>query len=246
MNRILQVDNKFFVLLTPNYVSITPNNTPYELSYVSNPNLNPDYTSNPSMELLLGNFTDENIRNFSVLPFNTLNDAMTLAFRYSPIDWNKLVSIHEDSFHFISNHIKNIIDHGNHIVYFEPHFMSPLEIKETMFNRVLNMGKRYSLYYNMSDIICFNIVSPTTGNLANLVNVLKNSPKLNIKKIVETPTHLKLIGYTPVGTVYEIRIWADLLYQWAKRIYVYKLEPELYLNDLNTLIEKQKLIDNNL
>jgi hypothetical protein len=82
MNRILQYDNKFRVLITPSYVS------------------------SPSMELILGNWNDEHLKGFHVLEFKTLADAMDLAFKYPSIDWNKLVNIHRDAYKIITSSVK--------------------------------------------------------------------------------------------------------------------------------------------
>jgi len=223
MNRILQVsDNKFLVLLTPNYVS------------------------NPSFELLLDNFSDENIRNCKIVEFPTMESAMELAFKYPSIDWNKLVLIHEDAFHSLRQIIKQVLEHGNYVVELDSHLMSPREAKEAMFNRVMILGNRFNLYYDMNDIICINIINPWTKNLLALTNILKNIPELRIKKIFQTKTHIKLIGLNDVGTVYEIRLWTDLLAQWARRLYIHKLNPELFLSELPRIMHDQKIIDDGI
>jgi len=219
MNRILQTNNSFQVLVTPSYVTA------------------------PSMELMLGAWSDEHLRGYNIISFSTLQDAMDLAFQYPPVDWNKLVSVHEDSFRVISQAVKRILQNGNFIVDVDYHLMDPTEIKETMFKRVSHFGERYNLFYNANDVICINIINPWTKTLNELVTILKIIPDLRIKKIYRTKTHITLLGLTDVGTTYEIRLWNTVMAQWARWIYTNKLEPMKYAYMINQLIATQKQID---
>jgi hypothetical protein len=220
MNRILQNNNKFQVLTTPSYVSA------------------------PSMELMLGAWSDEHLRGYKIVSFTSLQDAMDLAFKYPPINWNKLVNIHEDSFRIITNSVKKNLQQRNFIVEIDNHLMNPSELKETMFKRIEHLGERYNLYYNANDVICINIINPWTKNLYEITTLLKNIPELRIKKIHKSKTHITLIGLTDVNTTYEIRLWTTLMAQWARWIHMNKLEPQQYFYMINQIIETQKNVDN--
>lgn len=219
MNRILQNNNSFQVLVTPSYVSA------------------------PSMELMLGAWSDEHLRGYNIVSFPTMQDAMDLAFQYPPIDWNKIVSIHEDSFRVISQSVKKILQYGNFIVDVDYHLMDPSELKETMFKRVEHFGERYNLFYNSNDVVCINIINPWTKTLNEIANLLKTLPALRIKKIYKTKTHITLLGLTDVGTTYEIRLWTTVLAQWARWVYTNKLDPMKYAYMIDKLIATQKQVD---
>jgi len=219
MNRILQVGNKYLVLITPVYIS------------------------NASMELLLGNFLDEKISGYHVVSFSNLQDAMDLAYKFPMIDWNKLVNLHIDSYHVITNAIRIALSNSNYMVEFDSHLNDPTKIKEIMFKRVIHHGQRFSLFYDMNDIISINIINPWTQNIIEISKLLKVLPELRIKKVIKTKTHIKLIGTTDADTTYEIRLWTSLIAQWVRQIYNNNLDPKLYANILEQNIEKQKIID---
>jgi hypothetical protein len=221
MNRILRVNDNYKVLVTPTY------------------------TTNPSFELMIGNWTDEKLVNYKVYTFNNLQDAMDLAFNYPPIDWNKLITIHKDNYNKITHRIHDQLQSGNFIVEVDSHLMNPTELKETMFKRVEKYGKRFNLLYNANDIICINIINQWTNNLIEISNVLKNDTFLRIKNVIKTPTHIKLIGLTDFGTPYEICLWTSLISQWARWILKNNLNPYLYMDNLNKLIQEQQIIDKN-
>lgn len=220
MNRILQVDNGFQVLVTQHYVS------------------------NPSFELMLGNWTDAKMQNYKIYQFTTFQDAMDLAFSLPPIDWNKIVSLHEDAFHTITSSIKKTLQYGSFIVETDSRLLNPTELKETMFRRVAQNGVRFSLFYDMNDVICINIINPWTNNLVEISNILKAVPDLRINKVIKTKTHIKLIGLTDVDTVYEIRLWTSLMAQCVRWIFNNNLDKRSYVQSVESTIQKQKIIDN--
>ena len=76
-----------------------------------------------------------------------------------------------------------------------------------------------------------------------MANLLKVIPKLHIKKIIRTKTHLTLIGRTDVDTVYEIRLWTSMIAQWARWIHINNLNPSAYIGMLSQIIAKQRIID---
>lgn len=221
MNRVLKIDDKFQVLCTPSF------------------------TSHASFEMQLNNWTDAKLRGYKVVEFETLQDAMDLAYKFPIVDWNRLVNFHEDAYEIITDAVKKSLHNGTFIVEIDSHLQNPTELKETIFKRVAHRGERFNLFYDANDIICINIINPWTRNLVEIANVLKNVPELRIKQIYNTPTHITMIGFTDVGTTYEIRLWTSVIAQWARWVHENKLNPYEYIGMLKQLKETQKRIDDN-
>lgn len=219
MNRIREYNDKFQVLLTPTY------------------------STSPSMEIMLGNWSDAKLRGFKVVEFSTMHDAMGLAYQYPDINWNKIASIHTDSFDKITNIVNSTLKKNNFIVEVDSHLMDPLEIKNTMFDRVGKMGERYTLFYNANDVICINIINPWYHNLNIIASILRQIRELRIKQIIKTRAFICLIGVTDVGTTYEIRLWTTVVSQWARWIYTNNLDGTKYLHLLSNLTDTQNIID---
>jgi len=197
-----------------------------------------------SFELMLGNWNDENLKNFKVVEFSNYNDAMGLAFKYPDISWEKLNIFHIDSHTNLSNIIKKHLDRNKFMCEFHNNLMKPDEIKNIMFDRVIQNGDRFRLKYNSNDIISFNIVNPWSVNLKEISNVLKIDKTLNIKRLVSEHNIIRLIGLTDLGTSYEIVLWPSLLYQWAKWKYLNpQLSNENIYNRLKEILQAQKYID---
>ena len=192
MNRIRKYNNKYQVLITPTQ--------PY----------------NPSFEFIMGNWSDEHLRNFYILEFDTLGEAQCEAYKLPDIDWRVMVLNYKSAFHDTREIIKNVLDRERFIVDFDARYMTPDEAKNTFFNRVMNFGKRFTLVYHMNDIIHYHITNPWTKNCLEIADKLIKEPSLRIiKKIIHSGTIL-LIGKTDLGTTYEIIIWPNLIAQWAK------------------------------
>lgn len=221
MNRIRKFNNKYQVLITPNY------------------------TTNPSIELLLGYILDENIMKFSIKEFDSLNDALALALSFPDLDWNKLISIHKDIFFQLNNTIKQNLNYHKFIYDYKFNILTPQQLKNLIFNRVMRNGKRFIEFYNFNDIISFDIINPYTNNLIQIKNVLKNISKLNIVKIIQTNTHIKLIGITQNNSLYEIRLWHTLMYDYIYWLHINKLNPVDYINKINTIKQNIKYLDIN-
>ena len=221
MNRIRKFNNKYQVLITPNY------------------------TTNPSIELLLGYILDENIMKFSIKEFDSLNDALALALSFPDLDWNKLISIHKDIFFQLNNTIKQNLNYHKFIYDYKFNILTPQQLKNLIFNRVMRNGKRFIEFYNFNDIISFDIINPYTNNLIQIKNVLKNISKLNIIKIIQTNTHIKLIGITQNNSPYEIRLWHTLMYDYIYWLHINQLNPVDYINKINTIKQNIKYLDIN-
>lgn len=193
MNRIRKINNIYQVLSTPNLPMA------------------------PGMEIISGNWEDAHLKGFCVKDYDNLSDAQMDAFSQSDIDWNKLVSMHIDFFHIIKKKITSILDAHRFIYEIDARLTTPDDLKNITFDRVIKFGSRFTLTYDMNDIINITIVNPWTANLKEMVSILKKNPDLHIKNTEifdEKITHI--IGMTPLGTMYEIKLWPTIIHNWAK------------------------------
>ncbi len=192
MNRIREYNFRYQVLITPTM--------PYHTSF----------------ELMLGNWTDEHLRNYYILEFDNLGDAQCEAFKHPDLDWEKLVLLHQHAFYDLKKLIKEILNSHNFIGEIQPRIFSPEELKQTMFDRVMYYGKRFTLKYKMNDVIAFHIVNPFTKNLNEVSEYLENDSRLRIIRKFVNNGVIHLIGKTDVGTTYEIGLWPTMIAQWAR------------------------------
>ena len=198
MNRIRKVGDKYQVLVTP------------------------EIKMSPDSSLMVGNWEDESLRNYYILQFESLNDAMCESYNYTDIDWYRMVLNHGHIFNRLSTTIQGILDEHNISVEFRPTLMDPDTFKNTMFERVMKGGERFNLRNGMNDLISFTIVNPWSNNLHNISRILENyrahlyrdDLRLRHKKIFDGKI-VCLYGVTEAGTIYEIRLVPTLLQQWA-------------------------------
>ena len=199
MNRIRKINGIYQVLLTPN-IRISPDSS-----------------------LAIGSWEDPSLRNFSIIPFETMRDAMNEAFKYPDIDWYRIILNHEYIYQRLYTDLKKIIKKFNFNVQFIPRLMDPITFKDTVFDRVLIGGDRYNLVHGMNDIISFTIVNPWTSNLHQLAqrilrhreHLYRDDLRIRHKKIINDKI-IYLYGQTEFGTLYEIKLVPTLLYQWAE------------------------------
>ena len=69
----------------------------------------PTMIIDPSMEFMIGSWSDYDLRGFQITEYKTLDDAQFDAFRLPDIDWYKLVRIHVDYFYQLSNKLDFIL-----------------------------------------------------------------------------------------------------------------------------------------
>ena len=173
----------------------------------------------PSTELLMGGWTDENLRGFSVSTFKTLQEAQIEALNSgADINWEKLHDDHNVFFNDIKKNIVNVLIKHNFIVDFNATLLNGYQIKNALFDRALK-NSRFTLAENFNDIISFNIVNPWSKNCDEIVRFLKTTKNLRIYREIKKNGVTHLIGITPANTTYEIIVWTTLTYQcstWLK------------------------------
>ena len=208
--------------------------------------ITPNYVSNPSMELVLGNWLDENFNLFYVKTVKSLQDAMNISWQYPDIDWERLVGMYKDNYLKLDKTIKLYINNLNIPVTYEPYILTAQQAKKTFFNRVRQKNKRFTVYYNYNDIINFDIITPYTSILNKIKNELIQIPELNIKKIIKSNTHTVLIGITDFNTTYEIRLWTSLIHNFFKWLYMNDLNLNNHITNYNKIRKLQNNIDQDI
>jgi len=228
MNRVRRVGKNYQVLITPHQK--------YDVSF----------------EYLLGSWTDDGLMVFEVKEFSTYYDAECEAENHPDINWDQLVDYHKDSYEFLKNHIKKILDSINISVQFKSQLLTPEQTKNKMFDRVLagqlailerNDTSGFRTIYDMNDIISFAIINPWTNNLAELELHLMKSDRLNIFRRIEKNGIVHLIGRTSIGTSYEIILTSSLLNNWMEWCRANDLPAARHLSALKNCIKTQKMID---
>lgn len=178
--------------------------------------ITPSYTFDAGYNLLLGNWTDPHLQGYTIREFPTLEGAMDTAFQYPQLDWYKLILFQKHIFAQLRSTIRSTLQRGKFLIDFDAHLMTPEELKNTMFDRVMMFGNRFRLCYNLNDAISFTITNPWTHNLTEIASVLHSIPDLRIKRSNSADGVIRLIGTTDLGTTYEIVLWPTLLAQYAR------------------------------
>lgn len=223
MNRIRQKGGMYQVLLTPYKVG------------------------DDGFAELIGHWTDENMRNFSIIEYKNINDAMYEACNYPDMNWERLHIFHKDIYADLYKRIKIDLDLSKFIYDFEPHLLSGEQIKKALFDRVENFGDRFTLSNNMNDVISFHIINPWTKNLNEITMVLKQNQRLKIKKRNDTNGVIRLVGNTDLSTTYEIVLWPTIISQWVKWVSKNPTLPEKQIAlALKDALKNQELLDSNV
>ncbi len=199
MNRIRQYNGTYQVLITPS-IKIAPD-----------------------VPLMIGNWDDEELRNYYILDFPTLQAAQCEASRHPDIDWYRIVMNHKHIHHRLSASIQQIIADNFFTVEFQSKLMSPDEFKDTLFDRIMRGGERFNLRHGMNDLMTFTIINPWTANLHKMSLLLeshrehlhRDDLRIRDKQIVDGKT-VCLYGSTELGTMYEIRLVPTIMYQWSE------------------------------
>lgn len=221
MNRIRNINNKYEVLINNNY------------------------TTNPSIEVSLGELFNTQLINYNIKTFDNLQDALNLAYEYPPLNFNKMHSDCIDNFKKLKFLLNKILINQNVII--KSKLLLPNEIKNTVFDRVLQNGKRFTFYYNFNDIISFDIINPYYNNLLYIADILKNVNELRIISINKNLTHIKIIGLTDNNITYEIRLWSSVLFNFMNWINLNNKNLLDYMDELKSKLYEEKFLNiNNL
>jgi hypothetical protein len=223
MERIRKYNNVFQVLITPGY------------------------TFDAGYNLLLGNWTDSHLNGYSIKEFNNYESALDEAFQYPQLDWYKLILFQKDIFIKLKNIIKKVLHDAEFIAEFDCHIMTPDELKNTMFDRVLIYGDRFRLTYNLNDVIGFHIINPWTKNLREMYYILKSIPELKIRKHLYSDGVIRIIGETDLSTTYEIVLWPTLIAQYGKWTLKHpNMSKEQKDAILKIILEQQQKLDTSI
>ena len=224
MNRLRQHNNIYQVLVTPYKTSL-----------------------NDGLVDMLGNWTDDHLRGYCIKEYDNMEDALEEAFNYPDLDWDRLSTYHKDAYGDLYRRIKTNLNNESFIYDIEPVMMSGEQIKNVMFDRVDNMGSRFSLTYNLNDVIGYHIVNPWTKNLKEMIKVFKNDKKLRITRMEETNGIIRLIGLTDLSTNYEIVLWPTIIFHWAKWMAKHDCVPDKSkANALKDALKTQEMLDKTL
>jgi hypothetical protein len=213
----------------------------------------PHQKYNSGFEFLIGSWSDEALIGFSVKEFGNYKDAECEALNYPDINWDQLVEFHYDYYKYANEEIKKIIDKTNMAVGFKAKLMTPQEVKDKMFDRViagqilLKEEKTFNGFrtvLDMNDIISFKITNPWTKNLQEMISHLLKNNRLKIFKIINKNGVQCLVGRTDIGTTYEILLVPTIIdnfIEWKKLNF--KLSKEHQLSALKNCLKIQKFID---
>lgn len=223
MNRIRKYENKYQVLITP---------CKFE---------------NDGIVEMLGYLTDDNLIKCKIAEFSNLNDALDESFKYPDLNWERLIQFHKDIYVELYRRIKLTLDKNCLIYEIEPKLTTGEEIKQIIFNRVMNNCKRFILTYNLNDVIGYHIINPWSKNLKEIEKILKNDPNLRITRKEEINGVIRFICNTTISTTYEIIVWPSLIVNWAKWILKNPtLQQKVKVSSLNDILNTQKMIDSSV
>ncbi len=214
--------------------------------------ITPDYKVIPDNSLLIGNFSDSELRNYTVLEFTNLNDALAEAMNYVDIEWFKMSMNHKYIYANLESTLKGIIANYNLNVEFKPKLLSPEELKDVMFNRTINNGERTELKYGLNDIISFTVINPWSSNLHYISKVIENyrsvtyrdDLRIRSKKIIDGKI-IYLYGFTEYGTIYSIKLIPTLLNQASEWKNAHpNIDDKTFNMQYNKMFKMQQDIDN--
>jgi len=197
MNRIRKVGSVYQVLITP-YMTMSPDSS-----------------------ILLGNWDDINLRGYRIVEFKTLQGAQMEAFKHPDIDWYKIISGHK----YIKERLDETIKRALGPYYFgfiETKLMDPDEFKNSMFDRVMIEGKKFSTRANFGDVIKVTVVAPSRAHVHEIKNLLTKHREhlwrddLRIIKVMKGDCGVMLIGKTEFGTTYTIRLTTPVFHHHKK------------------------------
>ena len=228
MNRIKQVGDSYFVLITPDYKSVADSN------------------------LLLGNMNDEELKNYYLLEYGNQNDAVAEALNYVDIDWYRMVLSHQFIYINLDKILRGIINDYKLNIEYKPVLLDAMTYKNVIFDRVMSGGDRVKLRYGSNEIITYTFISPFSSNLHYISRIIENyrnvtyrdDLRIRFKKIVDSKIII-LYGYTDYGTVYSIKLIPNLLNEvvnWKNKRP--NIDNKKFDMEYNKMLKLQSDIDN--
>jgi len=220
MNRIRRYDNKFQVLITPHH------------------------RFDAGFELMLGNWTDPLLKGYKIINFDTMEKALEKAFQLPDINWDQMVLWHKDIYSKLYRCIKYELNVNNIPANLQPKILNSHQLKNIMFERVMALGDRFKLGYNMNDIISYHIISVYTITLKEINDILKLNQELRIIYSNYENGIMKLIGQTDLGSHYEILLYTPLIANLMRWIEQNPNVPkQKQIIELNKVLKRQDSID---
>ena len=206
MNRIRKVDNKYQVLINENY------------------------KTNPSIELSLGSLlAQEYLKDYEVIEFKTMREAIKVAYNLPNIDFEKIYSDCIDVFKYLSREINNTLRPLDYTL--NTYLLGPSQIKDIIFDRVIEKGRRFS-FYNFNDVIAFDISVNYPIELERIIKYLINNKDLRIIRRIDNDTNIRLLGLTYNNITYEIRLWVYEMRSLMYWIYKNDKKVEEYIEEI--------------
>lgn len=206
MNRIRKVDNKYQVLINENY------------------------KTNPSIELSLGSLlANEYLKDYEVKEFQTMREAMNVAYNLPIIDFEKIYSDCIDVFKYLNKEIQLTLKPLDYN--YTPFLLGPKHIKDIVFDRVIEKGRRFS-FYNFNDVIAFDISVNYPIELERIIKYLVNNKNLRLIRRIDNDTNIRLVGLTYNNITYEIRLWINELKSLMYWIYKNDKNVNDYLEEI--------------
>ena len=210
--------------------------------------ITPDYIHSSSFEVMIDNWLDSSFNNYYIKEFDNMQDSLYEALKYPDIDWYKLVSHHVENFKKLKDIVNGLITKYNFTVEFKPSLITPEELKNSMFDRIIFSRKQFNTSYGLNDIISFNITNNWTKNLEFIAKIFEKENSLNIYAKHYKDNAIYLSGRTDIGTSYTIILMPTLIYSVLKWLMKNKentnadaIFDQIYTNAM----EQQKKIDEN-
>jgi len=189
MNRVRNFNGSYQVLLTPDI----------------------DDVSSPDSSTLIGSWFEPDMRNFNVIEFTNINDAVYEALKYPDINWTKIVSDNQYIYKELVTLLQVILSSYPINVQVIPQLVTPCQLKNNIFNAAINKNA------DIMSIINFTIISPWSKVLDKATAAILRDI-LNYYKITRVKTKFGkityLVGSTPYGCTYSIKLVPTLLYQY--------------------------------
>lgn len=171
-----------------------------------------------SYEQMMNNWLDPSYNNFDIKEFNYYEEAIEEAYKYADLDWTKLVINHKEIYNKLCDIVRKINKKMEIAVDTKYYLLSPEELKNVFFNRIMVSRNDFSLANQMNYIINIDIANPFTSKLMAFVEVLKNNRDLRITKEFYSNSVIYLIGITDIGTPYRIRLIPSLIENFLHQI----------------------------